>query len=207
VKRYPRSIILISVTVGFIFTNSVLAGRYDDFAAWAERDKASSTQLLLEMAYAKSAHELAMALKNSASRQRKITSELIEVVHHHSELSCLADLGLDEKAFQRWSQQHPDAEKRRAGLPKEVLLTAARMHYYTAVIQNQTTLSEVKNATHDNPDVVAATKEIQPLVQKLSAAKDEAIARYRHDPEVASAAERLHVVLQENERRLMSAFK
>ena len=178
-KRRPRSIVWVSFAVGFILTSVALAGRYDDFAAWAERDKASSTQLLLDMASAKSAHELAVALKKSASRQHKITTELIEVVHHHPELRCLADLGLEEEAFQRWNRQHPDAAQRRARLPEEALQTAAKLHRYTEVAQNE-------------PTLVAAKKEV--------------IARYRNDPEVAVAAEQLHVVLQDNERRLMHTF-
>ena len=206
-KRYPRTIVAISLAASFISLSSALAGRYDDFAAWAERDKASSTQLLLEMAYAKSAHDLAVALKNSASRQRKMTGELIEVVHRHAELSCLADLGLDEEAFRRWSQKLPNAAERRARVPEEALQIAAKIHYCTAVIQNETTLSDAKKAAPHDPDVVAATKDIQPLVQQLSAAKNEAVARYRNDPEVATAAQQLHVALQENERRLMSTFK
>jgi hypothetical protein len=185
----------------------MLAGGYGDFAAWAERDKASSTQLLLEMAYAKSAHDLAAALKNSATRLRKITSELIEIVHHHPELSCLADLGLDEEALRRWSQQHPDAGERRTRVPEEALQIAERIHYYTAVIHNEMTLSEAKKGARNDPDLVAATEKIQPLIQELSAAKNEVVARYRNDPEVAAAAEQMHVVLQENERRLMITFK
>jgi hypothetical protein len=179
VTSSPRSIVWLSLALGFISTSGVLAGRYDDFAAWAERDKASSTQLLLDMASAKSAHDLAVALKKSAGRQHKITSELIEVVHRHPELRCLADLGLEEEAFQRWSRQHPDAARRRARVPEEALQIAARLHRYTEVAQNEPT---------------------------LVASKKENIAKYRNNPEVAAAAEELHAVLQDNERRLMKTF-
>jgi phosphoribosyl-dephospho-CoA transferase len=178
VKRRPPGIVSASIVISFILTSSALGGRYDDFAAWAERDKASSRQLMLDMAFAKSAHELALALKASASRQHRITSELIEVVHHHPELRCLADLGLEDEAFQRWSRQHPDAAARRVQLPKEVLAVAARLHRYTELLESA-------------PEV---------------AARHDVMAKYRHDPEVAAAAEQLHVVLQDNERRLMNTF-
>jgi len=160
-------------------SSSAFAGRYDDFAAWAERDKASSRQLLLDMAHAKNAHEFALAFKSSAKRQHKITTELIQIVHRHPELRCMAELGLDEDAFRRWSDQHPDADQHRARLPREVIQIAIGMQDYAKSLDRA-------------PEV---------------AARQANISKYRHQPEVAAAAEQLGAVLRDNERRLLKTFE
>jgi hypothetical protein len=161
------------------FTSLVLASGYDDFAAWAARDKASSRQLLMDMAHAKNAHEFSLALKASATRQHKITTELIDVVRRHPEMRCMAELGLDEDAFQRWSDRHSDAAKRRDRLPIEVIQIAKGM---------QASADSLNKA----PEV---------------AARQANVAKYRHDPEVAAATEQLGAVLRDNEQRLMKAFE
>ena len=179
VRPMRRRVKLLScLLASFAFASVALASRYDDFAAWAARDKASSHQLLLDMAHAKNAHEFALALKASAERQHRITTELIQVVHRHPELRCMAELGLDEEAFRRWSDQHPDAAEHRARLLPEVFRIATDMQDHTASLDR-------------------APK---------AAARHENTAKYRHDPEVAAAAQRLGVVLRDNERRLMNAF-
>jgi Tat protein secretion system quality control protein TatD with DNase activity len=172
----------VSFSVGLLallLATSAVAERYDDLAKWAERDKASSRQLLLDMARAKSAHDFALALRASADRQHKITSELIDIVHHHPELRCMAELGLDEDAFQRWSEQHPDADERRAQLPREVIDIAKGMQKHSESLSRA-------------PDV---------------AARQANTAKYRHDPEVVAAAEQLGSILQDNQRRLLKAFE
>ncbi len=90
----------------------------------------------------------------------------------------MAELGLDEDAFRRWSAQHPDAAERRALLSPEVFGIATDMQDHAASLNRA-------------PEVPA---------------RQENTAKYRQDPEVAAAAERLGVVLRDNERRLMNAF-
>jgi hypothetical protein len=166
------------IAAAFVFTTSAFAGRYEDLAAWTQRDKASSHQLLLDLAQARSAHDVALALGASADRQHKITSQLIEVVQRHPELRCMAELGLDEDALRRWSAQHPDADKRRSLLSSEVFRIATDMQDYTASLEKAPEAA----ARHTN------------------------IEKYRHAPEVAAAADRLGAVLADNEQRLMKAF-
>ena len=173
-----RAVAFSVCSLALCLATSAFAGQYDDLAKWAERDKASSRQLLLDWAHAKTAHDFALAVRATADRQHKITSELIQVVHRHPELRCMAELGLDEEAFRRWSEQHPDADERRARLPREVIEIAKGMQKHA-------------DSLNQAPEV---------------AAKQTNIAKYRHDPEVVAATAQLGAVLRDNERRLMATF-
>jgi hypothetical protein len=156
-----------------------LAGQYDDLSAWAKRDRASSYQFIVDLSRCKSANEVALALRASATRQHKLTSDLIELVHRHPELRYIPELGLTNEQFRIWAEAHPEAAAKRAALPKEPLKISEELRGYTASLEK--------------------TAE--------SAASAKPLAQYRDDPEVIVATRELRAVLDDNERRLMSVFQ
>ena len=155
------------------------AGQYDDLAAWAKRDKASSHQFIADLSRCKNGHEVALALRASATRQHKLTSDLIELVHRHPELRYVPELGLTNQQFRTWAEAHPEAAAKRAALPKETLRIAEDVRRYTA------TLGKTSERT----------------------ASVKTLARYRDDPDVIVAGRELRAVLNDNGKRLMSTFQ
>jgi len=156
-----------------------LAGQYDDLAAWAKRDKASSHQFIADLSRCKNAHEVALAVRASATRQHKLTTDLIELLHHHAELRYLPELGLTNEQFRTWAEAHPEAAAKRAALPNEPIKISEELRGYTASLRN--------------------APEYKPGVKIL--------AQYKDDPNVMVASRELHAVLDDNGKRLMAAFK
>ena len=161
------------------FVSPAQAGQYGDLAAWTKRDKASSHQFTAELSRCKNAHEVALALRASAARQRKLTSDLIDLVHGHPELRYVPELGLTEEGFRKWTQAHPEAAAKRAALPKEPLKISEDVRLYTASLEKA-------------PERKASVK---------------VLAQYRGDPDVIVASSELRAVLADNEKRLMSTFR
>ena len=157
---------------------SAYAGSYDDLAAWAKRDKASSHQFIGDLSRCKAAREVAAALRASSARQHKLTSDLIELIHRHPELRYVPELGLTNEGFRKWAEAHPEAAAKRAAIP-QALKIAEDVRGYTASLQN-------------HPD---------------SAASVRTLARWRDDPDVIVASRELRAVLDDNEKRLMSTFR
>src|SRR6266446_4448483 len=106
-----RALLLLPIVCGF--AAAAPAGQYDDLAAWAKRDKASSHQLITDIGQCKSAHEVALALRASATRQHQLTSDLIDLVHRHPELRYVPELGLTNEQFRTWAEAHPEAAAKR----------------------------------------------------------------------------------------------
>jgi hypothetical protein len=162
-----------------LVVSTALAGQYDDLAAWAKRDKASSHQFIVDLSRCTDASEVALALRASARRQRKLTSDLVEIVHRHPELRYVPELGLTNEQFRSWAEAHPEAAAKRAGLPKEPLKISKDVRSYTASLEKA-------------PESKASIK---------------TLARYRDDPDVIVASRELRGVLDDNGKRLMSAFQ
>jgi len=160
------------------FAGTALAAQYDDLAAWAKRDKASSHQFIADLSKCNSAKEAALALRASATRQHKLTSDLIELIHRHAELRYVPELGLTNEGFRKWAEQHPEAAAKRAAIP-QALKIAEDVRGYTASLQN-------------DPDSPASIR---------------TLARWRDDPDVIVASRELRAVLDDNEKRLMSTFR
>ena len=173
-SRALLHLVLVSAVVG-----PALAGQYDDLAAWAKRDKASSHQFIADLTRCKNAHEVALALRASATRQHKLTSDLIELIHRHPELRYVPELGLTNQQFRTWAEAHPEAAAKRAALPKETLKIAEDVRGYTA------TLGKTSERT----------------------ASVKILARYRDDLDVIVAGRELRAVLDDNGKRLMSTFQ
>src|ERR1700724_1872909 len=116
-------------------TGPALAGQYDDLAAWAKRDKASSHQFVADLSRCKSAREVALALRASAARQHKLTGDLIDLIHRHPELRYVPELGLTNEGFRKWAEAHPEAAARRAALG-EPMKISQDVRTYTASLEN-----------------------------------------------------------------------
>jgi hypothetical protein len=172
-----RTVLHLAFICGFV--SPAQAGQYDDLAAWAKRDKASSHQFTADLSGCKDAHEVALALRASAARQHKLTTDLIELVHRHPELRYIPELGLTEEAFRKWAQAHPEAAAKRAALPKEPLKISEDLRRYTASLEKA-------------PERKASVK---------------VLVRFRGDPDVIVASSELRAVLADNEKRLMSTFR
>jgi hypothetical protein len=170
--------IFLAVGVMWALVMAALAGQYDDLAGWAKRDKASSHQFIGDLSRCKNAREVAAALRASASRQHKLTSDLIQLVHRHPELRYVPELGLTNQGFRKWAQAHPEAAAKRSALPKEALSISQDVRLYTASLENTTE----------------------------SKASVKVLAQYRDDPDVIVATNELRAVLDDNERRLISTF-
>ena len=170
---------LLAVTFFCAAAIPATAGQYDDLAAWAKRDKASSHQFTADLSRCKNAHEVALALRASAARQHKLTSDLIDLVHRQPELRYVPELGLTEEGFRKWAQAHPEAAAKRAALPKEPVKISEDVPLYTASLEK-------------TPERKASVK---------------VLAQYRGDPDVIVASSQLRAVLADNEKRLMSTFR
>ncbi|HEY1769895.1 MAG TPA: hypothetical protein VGG02_06540 [Chthoniobacterales bacterium] len=170
-----RTLLLLALSA---FAATALAGQYDDLATWAKRDKASSHQFIADLSKCNSAKEVALALQASATRQHKLTSDLIELIHQHPELRYVPELGLTNEGFRKWADQHPEAAAKRAAIP-QALKIAEDVRGYTASLQN-------------DPDSPASVR---------------TLARWRDDPDVIVATNKLQAVLADSEKQLMSTFK
>ena len=171
-----RLAILLAVACGFAAT--ALADEYDNLRAWGKRDKASCHQLIIDLSKCESAHEVALALRASATRQHQLTSDLIDLVHLHPELRYMPELGLTNEQFRKWAEAHPEAAAKRAALPQGAVKIAEDVRAYTASLQN-------------DPDREASIR---------------TLARWRDDLDVIVATTELRSVLADNEKRLMAAF-
>ena len=170
--------VLLHIVLVCAAVTSAVAGQYDDLAAWGKRDKASSHQFITDLSHCKNAHEVALALRASATRQHKLTSDLIKLVQRHPELRYLPELGLTNEAFRKWAEAHPEAAAKRAALAKEPVSISQDVRSYTATLQKM-------------PESEASVK---------------ILAQYRNDPDVIVASNELRALLQDNEQRLMSTF-
>jgi hypothetical protein len=167
------------LTFLLVLVTPALAGQYDDLAAWATRDKASSHQFIIDLSRCKDAHEVALALRASAARQHKLTSDLIQLVNRHSELRYVPELGLTNEQFRTWGEAHPEAAAKRAALAKETLKIAEDVRGYTAGLGK-------------TPEAMGAVK---------------TLGQYREDPDVIVASKELRAVLADNGKRLMTIFQ
>ena len=172
----PRAVLLLAF--GYVLCSPAFAGQYDDLAAWAKRDKASSRQFITDFTRAKNAPEVAQALRASSARQHKLTSDLIDLVRRYPELRYVPELGLTNEGFRKWAEAHPEAAAKRATL-SEPMKISQDVRSYTASLENV-------------PEYKAGVK---------------VLARYRDDPDVIVASRELRAVLDDNEKRLMSTFR
>ena len=171
-----RTLVIVSVLCA-MFT-SAHAATYDDLAAWAKRDKASSHRFIADLSRCKNAHQVELAMRASSTRQHKLTSDLIELVHRHPELRYVPELGLTNEGFGKWAEAHPEAAAKRAAIP-QLLKIAEDVRLYTASLKN-------------TPESKSSIK---------------VMAQYRDNPDVIVAWRELRAVLDDNERRLMSTFR
>ncbi len=171
-----RSLLCLAVACPLV--SPAFAGQYDDLAAWAKRDKASSRQFITDFARCKNAREVAQALRASSARQHKLTSDLIDLVRRHPELRYVPELGLTNEGFRKWAEAHPEAAAKRAAL-NEPMKISQDVRSYTAGLEKV-------------PEYKAGAK---------------VLAQYRDDPDVIVANRELRAVLDDNEKRLMSAFR
>ncbi len=155
-----------------------LTGRYNDLMAWVAQDNDNSQQFTRDLRDARSARDVALALKTSARRQQKTTDELIRVIEVHPELRNAPQLGLDSEGLGMWKQAHPDAKARLQSLPAEVLGISEQVHRFNS-------------ALGANGGTEAAN----------------VLRKYRDDPEVVSASKELSEVLAENRRKLIEVFR
>ena len=169
---------LLHLAVVCVLVSPALAGQYDDLAAWAKRDKASSHQFVTDLSRCKNAREVALALRASSQRQHKLTSDLIELIHRHPELRYVPELGLTNEGFRKWAEAHPEAAEKRAALNQPMKISQD-VRAYTASLEN---IPE-SNATR------------------------RVLAQYRDDPDIIVTSRELRAVLDDNEKRLMSTFR
>jgi hypothetical protein len=169
---------LVGVALVCVLVTQGLLAQYDDLSAWAQRDKASSDKFVTDLNRCKNAHEVALALRENATRQQKLTSDLIDLVQRHPELRYVPELGLTNEQFRTWTQAHPEADAIRRALPKEVLKISEDMRLHS--------------------DTLAIKSESESSIKIL--------AKYRDDPEVILATGELRSALIDIEKRLMSTF-
>lgn len=139
-----------------------VVGRYEGLAAWARQDNQNSEQFVRDLRKARSAQDVALALKESAQRQQKTTDELVRLVHAYPELRNVPQLGLDDEGLRMWEQAHPDARKRQASLPPDVVAIQQQMHRSNTMLyaNGRTQPADVLRKYRDNPEVVRASKEL-----------------------------------------------
>jgi hypothetical protein len=169
---------LLHIAVACALVSTTLAGQYDDLAAWAKCDKASSHQFVTDLSRGKSSREIALALRASSARQHKLTSDLIDLVRRHPDLRYVPELGLTNEGFRKWAEAHPEAAAKRATL-NEPMKISQDVRAYTASLDNI-------------PESKAGVR---------------TLAQYRDDPDVIVATRELRAVLDDNEKRLMSTFR
>jgi hypothetical protein len=174
-----RQSILYCIAFLFVLTASAVAERYDDLAKWAEGNKANARQFLTDLSRASGAHEVALAIKARGQHERDSADTLIEIVHRHPELRYLPELSLDNDAFRKWAQKHPEAAARRSAVPKEALTIAQRMRLYLADL----------------------------FRSSLAARAIPRLSEYLKDPEVATAKTEHQAALKADERRMMQLFQ
>jgi hypothetical protein len=169
---------LLHLAVACVLVTAARGAQYDDLAAWAKRDKASSHRFVTDLSRCKSAREVALGLRASAARQHKLTSDLIDLVHRHPELRYVPELGLANEGFRKWAEAHPEAAAKRAAL-NEPMEISQDVRAYTASQENI-------------PESKAGVR---------------TLAQYRDDPDVIVATRELRAVLDDNEKRLLSTFR
>jgi len=160
-------------------TASAVIGSYDDLVRWAEGTKASARQFLTDLGRASGAHEVALAIKARGQHERDSSDTLIEIVHRHPELRYLPELSLDNDAFRRWTQKHPEAAARRSTVPKEAFTITQDMRLYLAGL----------------------------FKSNLAARAIPRLSEYLKDPEVATAKKEHQAALKADERRMMQLFQ
>jgi hypothetical protein len=133
---------------------------YDDLAAWAKRDNGNCQQWFADLIRARSAHEVASALRAQARRQRKTTDDLIQLLRARPELRNMPELGLDEGGLRQWIQTHPNARTRRA--PVEVIAISQEMLRSNEKLDASrgTQAHKMLSKYRDDPEVAAASKEL-----------------------------------------------
>ena len=134
------------------------AGRYDELAAWAKLDSADYAQLIADMNKARSAHEVAMAMKENARRQGKTNSMLLRFVRANPALHDAGRLGLGEQDQLSWRRQHPD----RMNLPREVNAIQEQMSRdMDAVNKAGNRMVDQLRKYFGNPEVRSAANELE----------------------------------------------
>jgi len=108
VRRHRHSIVFVSLAIGFLSISSVLAGRYDELAAWVKSDCDDYRALVTQTNHARNDHEVAAALHENVRRQRETIKILLKFALSHPELRDVAQLGLSEEGQRFWRQHHPD---------------------------------------------------------------------------------------------------
>lgn len=154
------------------------AGTYDDLAAWAKKSNANTQQFVTELNKCNTPAQVAGAVKAKIERENKSTDELIRLIAVHPELKDLPDLGLDTETFKIWRQMKPDGDERREKVPDEPV--------------------EISQQLLANNAAIKASPESQTAMKIIVA--------NQKDPAVAAAISELGKTLENNHRRLLSAF-
>jgi hypothetical protein len=139
-----------------IFAVSAQAGLYDNLAVWAAHDSDNYVQMVGDLNKARSAHEVSLALRENARRQRRTMDELIRFVRAHPDIRDSAALGLDKEGQQIWQQQH------QTRLPPEVVAIQQQMTRRMDAVDAKggKQMINVLRKYHDDAEVMNASKEL-----------------------------------------------
>ena len=131
------------------------AAQHDDLAMWAKRDCDDYRAFVMQTSHARSAHELAAAMRENVRRQRETIKRLLQFVRAHPDLRGAAQLGLSEAGQQFWRDHNSST----ITTPGEVTGTGQRLtnclnkvgaeaqHQMVSVIRKYNTDAEVLSAS------------------------------------------------------------
>jgi chromosome segregation ATPase len=90
-----------TLTVFLLALTSALAAPNDELAAWAKQDCDDYRTLVTQIDHAKSAHDVAAAMRENVRRQRQTINTLLRFARSHLDLRDAAQLGLSEDGQQQ----------------------------------------------------------------------------------------------------------
>ena len=102
---------------------SASAGQHDELATWAKRDCDDSRAFVMQISRARSAHEVAAAMRENARRQRETVQTLLQFVRAHPDMRGAAQLALSEEGQQFWRDHHSGS----VTVPEEVTTTRRQL--------------------------------------------------------------------------------
>jgi hypothetical protein len=147
--------VISTLVCGWIALECASAGQHDELAVWVKQDCDDAHTFAAQTGRARSAHEVAAAMRENLRRQSQTIKTLLRFVRSHPNLRSAAQLGLSEEGQQLWNQQH------RTGTapPAEIVATEKQLHDCLDAVgpEAQQQMVAALRKYHDDAEVISAS--------------------------------------------------
>jgi hypothetical protein len=160
-----------TLTVFLLAFTSALAAPNDELAAWVKQDCDDYRTLVTQIDHAKSAHDVAAALRENVRRQRQTIKTLLRFARSHPDLRDAAQLGLSEDGQQQYASSRASSA--------EITATQQRLTGCLDSVEPaaQQDMVAMLGKYHEDDEVISASKALHEMWAENDRSLLEVLAR------------------------------